>query len=164
MLTKMLPEQVAKFWDVIKYAVEESVPPTAGQRPEMLNRVLAAALSGKCEVWASYTRNGEGVKFEGIAITQILYDDVSDTKNLLIYCVYGYTGIDQQSWITGIEALTKYAEAKRCAQIIAYTELPYVVSVAKRLGADARYTFISFNTNEMVQKLNELGGKSENSN
>jgi len=157
MLTKMLPEQIAKFWDIIKFAVEQSLPPVAGEHPDKMNRILASALSGKAEVWASYTRGSESTKLEGIAVTRILYDDVSGTRSLLIYCIYGYTAISKNSWLHALEVMAKYAKSRGCQKMTAYTELPYLVSIARHLGADTRYTFVSFNVDEITQNLDKLG-------
>ena len=148
MLNKMLPDQVAKFWDIIKYAVEQSLPPVVGENPNKMNRILAAALSDRIDVWASYTRIGEQTKFEGIVLTKILYDDCSDTSNLLIYCIYGYEAVSKQSWPEALMTLIKYAKAKNCQQVIAYTEFPYIVEIAHRIGADVRFTFLSFDVSK----------------
>jgi len=158
MLTRLLPEQISKFWDIIKYAIECSLPPTAGEHPDKMNRILSAALSGKIEVWASYTKGEEGNKFEGIMVTRILYDDASNTKNLLIYCLYGYGRIDRSSWSHGLKIIAKYAKSKNCARIIAYTNSPYIVELVRRLGGEANYTFISFDIDKIVQNLNYLNG------
>lgn len=156
MLTKLLPEQVSRFWPIIKYAVEQSLPPIVGEHPDKMNRILSSALSGKVDVWASYIRDEEGAKFEGLALTKTIYDDASNTRNLLIYCIYGYKAIDKSSWLHGLESLVKYAKSKGCIQIIAYTEFPYIVETAKRLGAEVKYTFLTFNVNKTVEKINEL--------
>jgi hypothetical protein len=144
MLTKLLPDQIAKFWSVIKFAVEQSLPPIVGEHPDRMNRILSSALSGGVDVWASYTRNEEVVKFEGIALTKILYDDVSITKNLLIYCFYGYTNVNSDSWLEGLKSLLKYAKRMECSFVTAYTDIPHVVEIASKLGADVKYRFISF--------------------
>ena len=157
MLTKLLPEQVSKFWNIIKYGLEESLPPIVGGHPERMNRILTSLLTDKAICWASYKRGSESVKFEGIAVTRILYDDVSNTRNLLIYAVYGYEVADRQTWIDGITTLLKYAESKNCESIIAYTDLPNIVEIVSNLGGDTATTFLSFDVKQTVQKLNELG-------
>ena len=156
MLTRLLPEQVSKFWDIIKYALEESLPPIVGGHPERMNRILTSLLTDKAICWASYKRGEEGVKFEGIAVTRILYDDVSDTRNLLIYAVYGYEETDSNTWIEGITSILKYANSKRCEQIIAYTDFPHVVEIVDRLGGSTATTFLSFNVKQTIQILNGL--------
>ena len=154
MLTKLLPEQISKFWDIIKYAIEESVPPTAYDHPDQTNRILAAALGGKVDVWASYDKRVRPIRLEGIALTQVLVDNISQTRNLLLYCIYGYEDVSSDTWFTGLTTLAKYAKGKGCRQIIAYTDRPAVVALAKSLGADTKYTFISFDVNEAINESN----------
>ncbi len=144
MLTKLLPEQISKFWPIIKYAVEESLPPLAKDHPDKMNRILSAALSGRLDVWASYEK-AEKIRLEGIVVTSFVYDDASGTKSLLIYCLYGYETASGGSWFSGFDALKKYAKANKCSRIIAYSSNPDIIEIARRLGADAEYTFISFN-------------------
>ena len=143
MLTKLLPDQISKFWDVIKYAIEESLPPVVGEGPDKMNKILMSLLSDKAQCWASYTMDGERRKFEGIMITRVMYDDVSDTKNLLIYCFYGYDNIERASWLNGFRTLVKYASSRDCHRIVGYTDLPSVVKIAERFGGEARYAFVS---------------------
>ena len=144
MLTKLLPDQIAKFWPVIKYAVEESLPPTVGEHSDKMNRVLSAMLCGKLEVWISYKRNENDTKIEAVLVTQFLYDEASNTKNLLLYCLYGYSVISNESWVEGFEAISKYAKAEGCSEVLAYSANEDVVSMSKKFGADTSFTFISF--------------------
>jgi len=146
MLTKLLPDQISKFWPVIKYAVEESLPPIAqGEHPDKMNRILSGMLSDKLEVWASYRHLEDGViKFEGLMITQILYDDASNIYNMLIYAIYAYDSTTLETWLEGYETLTKYARSKGCTNLIAYSSVQRIINIAKKLGADTSFTFISF--------------------
>jgi len=142
MLTKLLPDQISKFWPIIKYAVEESLPPTVGEHPDKMNRILSAALSGKLEVWASYEHPTN--RFEAIVVTQFLYDDASNMKNLLLYCVYGYAKISESSWLEAWESMSKYAKAEGCKKIVCYTANPFIIQQAKLFGGDTSFTFVSF--------------------
>jgi len=150
MLTRLLPDQIAKFWDVVKYGIEQSLPPTIGEHPDKMNRILSSCLSGKIQCWASYTK-AEETRFEGVVLTQILYDDASYTKNLLIYCLYGYEDVDERSWFSGLESLAKFAKREKCSQVVAYTNKKGIVKLVDRLGGDTSFTFISFNVDKIVQ-------------
>lgn len=143
MLTKLLPDQISRFWDVIKYAIGESLPPIAGESPDKINRILMSLLSSKAQCWASYTVIEEQRKFEGIVVTRIVYDDMSDTRSLLIYCLYGYEKVERGSWLSGFKTLTKYAISRGCERIVGYTDLPSIVKIAERFGGEARYAFVS---------------------
>lgn len=141
----MLPEQVSAFWSIIKYAIEESLPPTVGDHKDKMNRILSSCLSGELEVWAGYDKNEDGsIRFEGIMITTFIYDVGSNTKSLLMYCVYGYDKVSSETWAQGVAATHKYAKANGCQRIVAYTDIPYMIEKAKSFGADTRYTFISY--------------------
>lgn len=143
MLNRLLPEQISNFWNIIKYAIEESLPPTIGEHSDKMNRILSSALAGNIDVWASY-EHGETNRFEGIVVTQFLIDEPSNTKSLLIYCLYGYEQVNKASWLQGLNAIAEYAKANGCSKVIGYTSSPYIVKIAKSLGADTNYTFISF--------------------
>jgi len=159
MLTKLLPDQISKFWPIVKYGIEQSLPPVVGDHPDKMSRILSGALSGKIDVWASYNRTGDNAKFDGIMLTQILYDDPSGTKNLLIYCLYGYEKVDKQSWIDGFKSILSYASSKGCMQIVGYTDVPILIDLVKQFGGEAKYTFISF---DISSSLNNLTNSLEN--
>jgi hypothetical protein len=148
MLTKLLPDQVSKFWDVIKYAVENSLPPTVVDRPDKMNRILSSMLCGNTEVWVSYKQGT--YKFEAILVTKFIYDDDSGTKNLLIYSLFSYEHMDESSWIEGKDALIEYAKNTGCSLIIAYSANPQISKMAKMLGADTSFTLISYPVNKSV--------------
>jgi len=157
MLTRLLPDQIANFWDIIKYAVEQSLPPIVGESPDKMDRILSACLSGKIQVWASYRREEEGTVFEGICLTKIIYDDASNTKNLLLYCIYGYESTLEEAWMHAFRAVSKYAKKHGCNDIVGYTNVDYLIEKAALFGGDAKYTFISFNINKTIKLMNDLG-------
>ena len=157
MLTKLLPEQVSKFWDVIKYAVEQSLPPIVGEHPDRMNRILSSILCSKTECWASYRKEESGVVFEGIALTKIIYDDASDTRNLLLYCVYGYEKTLEDAWVDAFTSVAKYAKFHGCNEVVGYTEVQYLIEKAKAFGGDTRYTFVSFNIDKTIKLMDDLG-------
>ena len=144
MLTKMLPDQISKFWDVISYAIEQSLPPTVAESPDKMNRILASLLSDKIQCWASYEKIGDNRRFEGILLTQLLYDEASDTRSLLLYCAYGYDKVSNESWQSGFKTIYTWALSKGCKSIVSYTDIPYLIDLAKKFGGEAKYTFVRF--------------------
>lgn len=143
MLTRLLPDQISKHWDVIKYAIEGSLPPVAGEGPEKMNKILMSLLNGKSQCWASYIIEDDVRRFEGIMVTKISHDTISDTRSLMIYCLYSYGKVKKSSWLTGLRTIAKYAISNDCDRIIGYTSVPFLVGMAKKLGGDTKHTFIS---------------------
>jgi predicted porin len=149
MLNRLLPDQVSKFWPIIKYAVEQSLPPIVGEHPDKMNRILSSALCGKVDVWVSYDKEKNN-KVEGIVLTEFLFDEPSGTKNMLIYCLYGYNQVSNDSWLEGIKGLAKFAKSRQCNQIVAYTSEDVIIKTVESLGGEANYTFISFDVNKII--------------
>jgi len=149
-LSKLTPDQISRFWDIIGYAIEQSVPPFSYEHPDRMNRLLVAALCGKIDVWAGYTREDDRVRFNCVCVTQFLYDEPTDTRSLLIYALYGYSVTYFPEWKQMMHTLTKYARAKGCKRIIAYSKVSSVIDLAKKLGADTDYTFISFDVDGII--------------
>jgi hypothetical protein len=145
MISQLLPDQISRFWPVIKYAVEQALPPTVGEHPDKMNRILSGMLCGKLDVWASYRHlPDETIKFDGIIVTQILYDDASNTKSLLIYAVFAYEQTIPSTGAEILETLSKYALSKGCTKFVGYSSVPYIIEQAKKFGGDTSFTFISF--------------------
>ena len=141
-LVQLSLDQVAKLWDVIRYSVEESLPPTVGESPDRMNNILANLLSSAMQCWISYNRSNSN-KFEGVVVTEIILDRVDRSKALLIYSLYGYEIASRGSWLEGYTALSKWARSEGCSKIIGYTNNERVIRVVKGLGGDTDYTFIS---------------------
>lgn len=159
MLVQLLPDQVSRFWDIIKFAVDESLPPIVGEHPDRLNRILSSILSGKTQCWASYRRENEKIVFEGICLTKFLYDEASNTKNLLLYSVYGYEKTENEAWAEAFIATSKFAKANGCNEVVGYTNVDHLIEKAKLFGGNTEYTYITFNVEKTVQIINELWGK-----
>lgn len=154
MLTKLTPDQISKFWDLIKYAIEQSLPPTVGESPDKMQRILESALAGRVDVWAGYERKDGKAKMEGIVLTQFLFDTAARTKSLLIYCLYGYDFISNSTWQDSLVTLVKYASGKRCNQIVAYTDVDKIIEMVNKLGGETKYTFITFDVKKLMEKIN----------
>ncbi len=143
MLTKLLPDQISEFWPIVKYAIEESLPPITNEHPDKMNRILSSALSGGLDVWVSYKKESE-VKIGAVVVTKLVYDDASGTTSLLIYCLYGYNELSEEAWREGFEALAKYTKSKGGSRMVAYSSIPHLTRIANKFGANTEYTFISF--------------------
>ena len=51
MLVMLLPEQISEKWEVLKYGIEEAVPPTVLSSPKVINNILMSLLDGSAQCW-----------------------------------------------------------------------------------------------------------------
>lgn len=151
MINQLLPEQIASMWEVISYAIERAVPPIAEGAPDRSSRLLSMLLAGKMHCWAvSHRRDDGSVQLEAVVVTQILEDEGSGTRSLLIYSLYGYSPITQ--WQEGLDALATWARRQRCSRLIAYTNTRAVLEAVARLGWNTDYTLITYSLNAVHSK------------
>ena len=157
MLVRLTPSQITNSSELIIRSVEESMPPYTYSSYMKTNQVIEALMSGFMQCWFIYKQDKKdnvdiSVEPLGIAVTSIMPDFYTKTTNLLIYSLYGVHKIDPAIWIDGITTLKKFAKDKGCFRIIAYSDIPNIISVVKRLGGDASITFISIEVDNDISK------------
>ena len=149
MLVRLIPEQISQFWDMIKYALENSPPISIEVRDEnWINSMLTQSMNGSIEIWAYYDKDGDSVRFKGFVITSFEIDKFVKQKSLLIYYVFTFRDIGMDAWIEGLKTLKKYAKSRRCSRVLAYSNVQNIINISKRLGGDVDTTFITFNLEE----------------
>lgn len=145
MLLKLLPDQISKYWPIISYGVMKSLPPHVQPSPALMADVLNSFLIGKLSCWFGFEKRSSNNEpaLKVMAVTLPVVDDISGTRNLLIYCLYGFSPIAEQNWAIWFEVLRKYARGISCSYIIAYTNIDRVVNISKLLNGKVS-AFITF--------------------
>lgn len=141
MLVKFHPDQITKHWGLIEFGIKNSLPPIAEESPEKMNNILMALMDGRLDCWISTSSADQ--RIEAVCITQVLEDDASETKSLLLYCLYGFDEVDEGSWFEAFTTVSKYAKSLGCFRIICYTDVDFVIDKAKEFGGEMT-TFVSF--------------------
>lgn len=144
MLVLLLPSQISSKWEVIKYAISESLPPTVDMSSEVMNNLLMSLLDGSSQCWVSYQENDEVKSVDAILVTTFIEDFLSRTKTLQIYSLYGTKPIEDESWVVGLQTLKRYAKANGCIKVTAYSNVERIEEIVNILGGNVEWKFISF--------------------
>jgi len=162
MLVRLLPDQISDNWEIIKYAIKGSVPPTHNESPEKLNKIFESLLLGSMVCWASVKHNYDEntTLLEGILITTVLEDKFSSTRNLLVYCIYSFTNQSTDlSWEQGLCKLIQYGRSIRCDSIVGFTQNDNIIRYVERLGGSL-HTYVSIPLLKKLTEVNcEIGGE-----
>lgn len=146
MLVRLLVDQIAKHWDILSYAIEQSLPPAVNSRVDRMNSILASVLAGDLHCWVSVDK-AQPETIGGVVTTTFTYDKHSDTKNLLVYTVYGFGDFAKDAqWRDGLAALQKWAVANGCHRVVGYTNVRSIADFVKKIGGTADYIFITIPT------------------
>jgi hypothetical protein len=132
MLIRLTPEQVTAYWEAIKEGLEEALP-LERMHSNSINNILESVLIGIMQVWISLRRDTKEVV--GIVLTTTAEDKVSKTKSLLIYSAHSFVQTIPEDWKEGFMALSKFAKAFKCHNIIAYTSNEDIRKIASHFDA-----------------------------
>jgi len=145
-LLKLSSDQITRYWRDIKSALEHSAPPLVAVDEAALNRILEQLLLDKMQAWVLYEQQGTVDEprpvIYALALTLMWFEPGSGTKNLLIYSLYGYAHVKDELWQSGLARLQAYAHSQGCFSIVAFTEIPRVIEIVKKLGGNTQTTFI----------------------
>ena len=141
MLVRLLPDQVAENWEMLKHGIEEAMPPIIIGTPDKMNNLFESLLIGKMVCWASMVSDEE---MEGFLITTIQEDGISGTRSFLVFCIYSFSNSSSDlTWQEGLRKLADVARTQRCDQIIGYTTDDGIAKFVERIGGDASQRFIT---------------------
>ena len=141
-LLKLSPEQLMQHWPYVKECLILALPPYATCTPDNILRIQERLLIGSLECWACI--NDSTGEFLGIVTTQIVVDEATMTRNLFLFSVTLTEEHENSIWQEGYSHFSRYAASKECNAIIAYTNQPVVIMLAKTLGADTEWHFLKF--------------------
>lgn len=142
MLIRFLPHKVAEFWDEILPLVQRGVPLAKGESPEKFNNILEALLTERMVCWVSV--DSQQKRADGIMLTMITRDAISETYSLLVYCIASIKRFGEQSWIEGVEALIKYATASGCVEVVSFASNPVSNKWTEKLGFDSETRYVVY--------------------
>lgn len=147
MLVRLLAEQIACRWDVIKHALNDALPPTADRTLEGFNNILERLLNGEMHCWLSLEHEGSEAK--AVVVTGVV-EDFSGPRSLLIYCFarLGDSGIESDEFSNIFNTLRKFAVSKSCVSICYYTALEGFIKMAKWLGGNTDYSYANIPINQ----------------
>lgn len=143
MLIKLLPEQVAERWDLIRFALSESLPPVVISGPHTYNNILTTALCERMQVWFGVSEKDGKRTLDVIIVTTRAEDAVSGSASLLIYSMYAFSQLAPRDWQEYYEALSKYAKSVGCGSMSAYTENIKIINAAMQIRGSKQEVYLT---------------------
>jgi len=135
-LTKMSDEEVGENWHIIRRAIKNSALPTADTGEDKMKNILDALLRGFAVCWV----DGKASAPTTVIVTSISEEEISGTKNLLIYCAHAFLRLDSSVYLDMVRTLGSYAKGVQCDNVIAYVHNKKLVKLLKQYGAETNYT------------------------
>lgn len=145
MLIRLYPEQVSEQWDVIKPAIEASLPVNAIRTEEGMNNILDHILANRMQCWLIAEKQRDEDVY-ALLLTYTLLDPIG-ASSVFIYALYGYRPVPMEMWISSFKQLQGWARKNNCVNIIAFTDNQKVVNLVRNLGGNANQVLVSLEVN-----------------
>jgi hypothetical protein len=128
MIWMLTEEEVAKHWDLIKWAAYQVNKPLEPEK--YFVGLLKEIYIGKAQVWffADDQRN-----IKAIGISKIVAD-ISGTKSILFDTAYGFSPLTPEERLEAYQVGQKFAQNMGITSIIAYVSHPKVAEITKAAG------------------------------
>ena len=136
----LLGREISERWPIIKAALKLSALPVADTNDEKLNNVLTALLDGRAICWMT----GNARRPRTVIILTMSVEEISGTRNLLVYCAHSFEREKTQEYINMVESLKEYAINQKCDNIICYVWNDKLKDLLKSYGAECNYTLATF--------------------
>ena len=131
MIIKILPEQIPKIWEVIKFVVGEVNELNTEDLSVHLNGLLQDLLSSKAQCWV---RLNDARILTAITITGLVVNKNTGGKKLIFHCLYSFLAVDDDTLKKEFSFLKTYAEKEKCSCAYATSENKRVWEILSVLG------------------------------
>ena len=135
-LMRMSDEEVGQNWHIVRRAIKNSALPTADTGEGKMKNILNSLLRGFSICWY----DGRVDAPTTVIITSISEEEISGTKNLLIYCAHAFMRLDSDNYVSMVRTIGQYARGLSCDNVIAYVHNKKLVKLLEKYGAETNYT------------------------
>ena len=133
-------EQIGKRWLIIKSALKMSAMPLADTNEEKLKNILRALLTGHATCWMT----GNERRPRTVLVLIISVEEISGTKNLLVYCAHGFEKETPKQYEEILKGIQNYAKDRGCDNILCYVWNDKIKEILVKYGAECNYTLAVF--------------------
>ena len=128
MLVKLLPIQIAKLWDIIRYGLVRTWPIGSENSSERVQDVLRNLLTETIQCWMAK----DGDEFLGFLLTKINICDVTGSRSLNVMSLFGFKIVPDEQWVAGMQQLIEFAKANDCSFITATSDNAKILRLLER--------------------------------
>ena len=136
-------KQISERWSIIKAALKLSAAPVADTGEGKLNNILKALLDGRAICWMT----GNARRPRTVIITTMSIEEVSGTKNMIVYCAHGFEKEKPEQYTDILTGLSNFAKDRKCDNILCYVWDDKIKELLQNYGAECNYTLAVFNLN-----------------
>ena len=131
MIVKLLPMDIPRYWEAIKFCCEQADEVDSKYLPRYLNELLQTLLNDKAQCFARFS---EAKELEAMAITRIIYNKQMDENYLYIQCLYSWVPKRDSVWKEEVVFMKRFAQSTGCKYIGTMTRVGRAQDILRSVG------------------------------
>jgi len=131
MIIRVLPTQIGKVWEQIKFACVQADEVNKEDIPSYFNELLHSLLSDKSQC---FIRLGDDRTLLLLMITRIIIDKITGRKSLFIQALYSWKNVEDREWQDDFKFIKEFAKHEQCKRISFESRNDRVWKIAESLG------------------------------
>ncbi len=131
MFIKLLPTDIPRYWDAIKYSCKVADEVDDKDFLPYTNELLHALLSDSAQC---FVRLSDDRMLEGLAITRILFNKQTDERYLYFQSVYSWQYRPEAIWEEDLEFVKRFARQTKCSYIGAISRVKRMQELLTNVG------------------------------
>ena len=131
MVIKLLLNQIPRFWEAIKFASVSAEDVKEEDRRDYLNNLLHSLLNDKSQCFVGLD---DERKLLGVAVTQLVADKTTGSKDLFLKVLYSWKYADIEEWKDRLNLVKDFAKSEGCKHIYFESRNPRVWQVGEAVG------------------------------
>lgn len=116
MLLRVLPPQIPKIWDSVKYTIMKVAEVKEKDYQTVFNYTLRELLSEKMQCWV---RLNEERRLVALLLSEIRINKITGEKDFMLSLLYSWRPTANDEWISDLDEIKIFAKKAECARIIA---------------------------------------------
>ena len=133
---QLLPNDIPKFWEAIKFAAKEADEVADSEFPVYCGEMLHSLLN---ETSQCFIRLDDENKLIAIMITRVDVNKFSGAKSLFIQCLYSWAVVGENVWMKDRELIISYAKQSGCREIVFQSRHERVWELGRGAGFKEKY-------------------------
>ena len=131
LIIRILPTQVVKLWETIKYGVVLADEVNEEERYIYLNELLHALLNEKAQC---FVRLSDDRRLLAVLITRFQVNKITGSKDLYLQGLYSWKAVSDEVLQHNMDFVKEFAKHEGCKRITFRTYNSRVMEIAELLG------------------------------
>ena len=140
MIIRLNALQIAKFWDPIKYSLQQVERIGVDTANEQFNDLFASLLCDKSQCFIRYCDN----KISAVMITEIVENRINKARSLHLRSLYVFSPFGTGEWQENFKVLKKIVVSEKCNRIVFESLNSRILGIAQEVGFTKVCTTMEF--------------------